>query len=405
MPEFRFKARDAVGKPVSGEVEAENEQQVAERLAERGLYVISVELRPGLRPIERLVGRKIRRRPRSAHMVAFLRQMATMTRAGIPIMTALEMILQRIPSPAMRRVVEGIRDSLAAGEPLSAAMEKQKVFPGLMISSVRVGEATGGLELVLMRLAAYQEMQHNLKASIRASLAYPVVIVVVAVAIALFISTGVLPKFEVVYSRADIDLPWPTRVVLVFSHLLRDFWPLVVVAFAAAVFAVAVFLRSARGSRLWDRLVLKMPIVRKFVYKAAILRFLRALELMVRSGVDIVGALDIAAGTVGNSVLEDAIRNSVSSVREGASISEAMDEAAVFEPLIVQMLKVGEETGTVDELINLLCNDYENEMARMVRNLPRIIEPLLLMVVAGLVFVLALSLFLPIFNLIHTLKH
>ena len=399
MPLFAYRARDAVGKELQGEMEAADRNEVATRLAEQGLFVISVqEAKP--KKTTGLFGK-----PSSSHVVAFMRQLATMVRAGIPIMTALEMILQRAPSQPMRRLIESIRDTLASGEPLSAAIEKNSdVFPPLVRWSVKVGEETGQLDAVLMRLAAYKELESNLKASVRGALAYPAVIVLVAIGVASFIVTVVIPKIKRIYDEAHIPLPLPTRIVLFVSDFVKEWWPFLIAGAVGVVLAIAIFKRTKSGSRFFDRLFLRLPIIGKFVYLAALLRFTRSMELMVRTGVDVVQALNIAAGTIGNSVLEEGVRKASLAVRDGAKISEAVEDAAVFEPLLVQMLRVGEETGTVDELLDLLATDYENQISRMVQNLPRIIEPILLVFVAGLVFLLALSFFLPIFRLVQVLK-
>ena len=399
MPLFAYRARDAVGRELQGEIEAADRSEVATRLAEQGLFVISVqETKP-----KKVTG--LFAKPSSSHVVAFMRQLATMVRAGIPIMTALEMILQRAPSQPMRRLIESIRDTLASGEPLSAAIEKNPdVFPPLVRWSVKVGEETGQLDAVLMRLAAYKELESNLKASVRGALAYPAVIVLVAIGVASFIVTVVIPKIKRIYDEAHILLPLPTRIVLFVSDFVKDWWPLLIAGAVGVVLAIALFKRTRSGCRFFDRLFLRIPIIGKFVYLAALLRFTRSMELMVRTGVDVVQALNIAAGTIGNSVLEDGVRRASFAVRDGAKISEAVEDAAVFEPLLVQMLRVGEETGTVDELLDLLASDYENQISRMVQNLPRIIEPILLVFVAGLVFLLALSFFLPIFRLVQVLK-
>lgn len=399
MPLFAYKARDAVGRELRGEIEAANEEEVARRLAEQGLFLVSVETAKPKR-IARLFSK-----PHPSHVVAFMRQLATMVRAGIPIMSALEMVLQRAPTQPMRRLIESIRDTLAAGESLSSAIQKNPdVFPPLVLWSVKVGEETGQLDTVLMRLAAYKELESNLRASVRGALMYPAVVVSVAIAVASFIVLVVIPKIKKIYDSAQVPLPLPTRIVLLVSDFIGNWWYLLIIGAIACILGIAIFKRTRRGSHFFDRLLLKLPIVGRFVYLAAVLRFTRSFELMVRTGVDVVQALNIAAGTIGNSVLEEAMKKASFSVRDGAKISEAVDEAGVFEPLLVQMVRIGEETGTVDELLDLLATDYENQMSRMVQNLPRIIEPILLVFVAGLVFLLALSFFLPIFHLVQVLK-
>lgn len=405
MPVFKFKARDALGKPMTGEMEADNEKVVVDALAERGLYIITIEEKPSKGLAEHITGRAIKRRLRSSEMVAFLRQLATMVRAGIPMLSAFDLMIRRAPTGRFRSLLTDLRDSLAAGNSLSETLKaKRHNFAPLMVSAVEVGEETGNLETVLSRLAAYKELEHNLRASIRSAMIYPTVILCVAIGVSTFLVTSVLPKFERVYERVGVSLPLPTRLLLAVSHFLRDYWYFILAGVALAIIAVVVFKQTTRGSRFFDRLWFKVPIIRSFVYKSAVLRFTRAMELMVRTGVDIVLALDIAAGTVGNSVIEDAIRRAKDSVREGASLSEAIDYTDTFEPVVVQMLKVGEETGTVDELLDLLASDYEQDLNRLVQNLPRLLEPIMLVFIAAIVFIIALSLFLPIFNLITAIK-
>lgn len=405
MPIFKFKARDALGKPILGEMEAENEQNVANALAEKGLYIITIEEKPTGKMIERITGVPHEPKIKSSEMVAFFRQLATMVHAGIPLLSAFDLMLQRALNKKFQSVLQDIRDSLSSGNNLSEALKaKRRNFSPLMVSAIEVGEATGNIETVLTRLAAYKEMEHNLRSSIRSAMVYPIVILCVAISVATFLVVSVLPKFEQVYSRVGVTLPLPTRILLTISHFIRNYWYFLIIAVVAITIAVIFFKRSSSGSKFFDRLWLKIPIIRAFTYKAAILRFVRSLELMVRTGVDIVLALDIAAGTVGNSVLEEAIRKAKGDVREGASLSEALAIADVFEPLVIQMVKVGEESGTVDQLLDMVASDYEQELSRLTQNLPKLLEPIMLVFIAFIVFVIALSLFLPIFNLITTIK-
>ena len=405
MPLFRFKARDALGKPMTGEMEADDEQTVANMLAERGLFVINIEKKPPKGLAERITGRPLERRLKSSEMVAFLRQLSTMVRAGIPMLSAFDLMERRAPSKRLKSLLSDLRESLASGSNLSDTFKtKRHNFTPLMVSAVEVGEETGNLEIVLSRLAAYKELEHNLRASIRSAMMYPAVIFCVAIGVATFLVVSVFPKFEKVYERVGVALPLPTRLLLAISHFLMDYWFFILAGAAAAVIGIILFKRSTSGSRFFDRLWLKVPIIRSFVYKAAVLRFTRAMELMVKTGVDIVLALDIAAGTVGNSVIEDAVRRAKDAVRDGAALSEAIDYTDTFEPVVVQMLRVGEETGTVDELLDLLASDYEQDLNRLVQNLPKLLEPVMLVFIAVIVFVIALSLFLPIFNLVTTIK-
>ena len=405
MPLFKFKARDALGKPMTGEMEADDEQTVANALAERGLFVINIEKKPPKGLAERITGRPLERRLKSSEMVAFLRQLSTMVRAGIPMLSAFDLMERRAPNKRLKSLLSDLRESLASGNNLSDTFKtKRHNFTPLMVSAVEVGEETGNLEIVLSRLAAYKELEHNLRASIRSAMMYPAVIFCVAIGVASFLIVSVLPKFEKVYERVGVALPLPTRTLLAVSHFIIDYWFFILAGAAAAVIGIVLFKHSTSGSRFFDRLWLKVPIIRSFVYKAAVLRFTRAMELMVKTGVDIVLALDIAAGTVGNSVIEDAVRRAKDAVRDGASLSEAIDYTDAFEPVVVQMLRVGEETGTVDELLDLLASDYEQDLNRLVQNLPKLLEPVMLVFIATIVFIIALSLFLPIFNLVTTIK-
>ncbi len=402
MPKYAYKARDALGKQVEGLLEAADEKAVADSIARRGYFAISIKLQAeSTRPsfISRLRG--VSRR----QLVMFSRQLATMVKAGVPLLSGLEILIQQLKDPTLSIVLREIRLDLNEGSSFTQALAKHpRVFSKLYVSTVRVGEETGNLEEVLDRLADFIEWEDSLRAAIIGSLLYPVIIMFVAVGVGIFLLTFVLPKFRDVYEKARVPLPGITRFMFGVSSIVTNYWYLFVAAAVGIVIGYILMKRSSAGRLKIDGLKLRIPLVREFVRKIAAIRFARSLEIMARSGVAVVASLNIIRQTMTNEVFVRTIDDITEEVERGRTVASALGDHPVFEPMLVQMVAVGEETGQLDDMLGFVGDAYEKQIDYLSKNLPKIIEPLLLIFVAGMVAVMALSLFLPIFGMMDAIK-
>lgn len=402
MPKYLYKARDALGKQVEGMLEAADEKAVAQRLAQTGYYVTTIKPKrdtPRATLMSRLRG--VRRR----QMIMFSRQLGTMVKAGMPLLSGINILIQQTTDPAFNAILREIWLDLNEGTSFTRALSKHpRVFSKLYVSTIRVGEETGNFELVLARLADHIEWEDSLRAAIIGSLTYPIVVLCVALAVAVFLLTKVLPEFQRVYSRARVPLPSITKFMFGLSNIFTGYWYVILATVVGAYLIYTLFKHTSGGRLTIDSFKLRLPIIKGFVSRIAAVRFARSMEIMARSGVHVVSALEIIKETMTNEVYARAVADMAAQVQSGRTIGSALADHPEFEPMLVQMIVVGEETGQIDEMLAFVGDAYEQQIEYMSKNLPKVIEPLLLILLAFLVAVIALSLFLPIFRMVQVMK-
>jgi type IV pilus assembly protein PilC len=333
-------------------------------------------------------------------VVVFTRQLATMVGAGIPILEAIEIQREQAESPGFRMVLEGVVESVRGGTDFSAALEKfPKVFPELYVNMVRAGEASGQLDLILIRLAEYQEATAQLKREIKSAMTYPVISLVLVFGIASFLMIGIVPQFKPVFDSLDIQLPGLTLMVMDVAFFCRDFWYLIFGSIGAAIFGVLAFKKTPKGHYMFDAFLLRMPIFGSLFRKVALSRFARTFSTLVKSGVPILAAMDIVASTSGNKVIAKAVLRARENVRQGETLSAPLAESAVFPPMVTKMISIGERTGALDTLLEKIAHFYDQQVEAAVKGLTSLIEPLLIGIMGFIVGGIVLAVFLPIFKL------
>jgi len=403
MAKYSYKARDALGKEIEGMVEAEDEKAVAERLARTGYFAISIDLQDSLvQPTLMSRLRGVRRK----QLIMFARQLSTMIRAGLPLLSGLDILIQQTTDPSLNAVLREVRLDLNEGSSFTEALSRHpRVFSVLFLSSIKVGEETGNLEEVLKRQAAFLEWEDSLRSAVFGSLLYPIVVLCVALGVMIFLLVVVLPQFSKVYSRAKVPLPTVTRIMFALSYAVTHYWYLILASIAGLIITYILVKRTKGGRLRIDSFRRKIPIVKTFVNKIAAVRFARSLEIMARSGVAVVNALLIIKDSMTNMVFKNAIEDIAGQVEAGRTIGSALADQKAFDSMLVQMVAVGEETGQLDEMLGFVGDAYEEQIDYMSKNLPKVIEPILLIFLAGLVAIIALSLFLPIFKMVEVVQN
>ena len=400
---YRFKGRDRQGRPVTGEVRADNAAAVAAQLAATGVTPIRIEAgvggERGLLPAF-LRTEIFTRNPGVADLMLFARQMHSLTKSGVPLVRALRGLAESSRHPVMVRTLEDVVQSLGSGRDLASALARHpKVFSPLFVNVVRVGENSGRLDDAFLRLYHYLAFDANTRAKVAAALRYPV-IVLAAVAVAIgVIMTMVVPQFARAFRSFGVDLPWPTQVIIAVSNFTVGYWYLVVAGLLAAGFGIRSALSTPRGRRLLDRVKLRLPVLGSIVLRATLSRFARSFAVIVRSGVPLMEGLVLVGRAVQNEVVADKVRSLREAVERGENLSRAAAASGLFTPLVLQMLAVGEETGRVDEMMDEVADFYDREVAADVDNLASLLEPLLIITVGGVVLLLALAVFLPMWDL------
>jgi type IV pilus assembly protein PilC len=415
---FQYAAKDSSGKTVQGTIQAENRTEAVTQLRGRDLIVLRMDeggrgfLRrekpkgSGAQPAGGLLSfGSSRPRASKAELTIFTRQLSTMISAGISLLEGLEVLAAQAETPGMKATCEKLAAELRGGSDLSAAMQTcPKVFNQLYVSMVTAGEASGQMDIILERLAEYVEASEELKREIRSAMTYPVISLVLVLSITMFLMIGVVPGFKEVFDGLGAELPGLTLTVLAMSDWLRTRWyvALGLVFFACVAFVMAK--RTDKGKLFFDHLLLRIPVFGTLARKVALARFSRTFATLVRSGVPIMGTLEIVADTAGNRVVADAVRNSRESVRSGNMLSEPLSKSKVFPPMVVRMIAIGEKSGALESLLEKIAQFYDSQVKATIKSLTSLIEPLLICFMGGIVGVVILAVFLPILNLIGQLS-
>jgi MSHA biogenesis protein MshG len=402
MATFAYKGRNAQGALVQGVLEAPDTAAVASQLFSTG--VTPVEIAEGAAPADAASADLLARfnRPPVSHqdLLLFSRQMYTLLKAGVPIMRALGGLQESTDNPTFRDVVQSIRENLDGGRPLSAALQRQNgVFSPFYVAMIYVGETTGMLEEVFLRLFHHLEFQEFMRGQVKSALRYPMFVIATMVIAIVIINIFVIPAFAKVYAGFGAELPLLTRVLIGFSNFMVEAWWLLGLALVAAAFGFRAWTRTANGRLAWDRTKLRIPIAGKIVQKATLARFSRSFALAMRSGVPVVQGLTLVAQTVDNAHLARQVERMREGVERGDSVLRTATNSAVFTPVVLQMIMVGEESGALDDMMEEVADMYQREVEYELKTLGAQIEPVLILLLGIVVLVLALGVFLPIWDL------
>jgi MSHA biogenesis protein MshG len=398
VPQFAYTARDASGGRIDGVLDSADATALAETLTSQGLLLIRAEPHlPGA------AGGSIRRlfEPPVGLLDLFLfcRQMATLLKAGVPLLRALKGLEESSTNTRFTRVLASLQEQLEAGRELSAALRQHPLFNEYVVSMVRVGETTGRLPEVFRGLATQLAFERENRAAVRSALRYPAFVIATALAALIAVNIFVIPSFAKVYKSLKAELPVITKVLMAVSEAMVNYWPVLLLGSALLVVGAVSAARRPWGRRIVDTLLLRLPVLGSLVRKAALARFTKSFGLALDSGVPVVLALDVANGTTGNVWLSERIANMKLAAERGDSLARAARGTGVFTPTILQMIAVGEETGALGEMMNEVADHYQREVDHAVKGLAAKIEPLMILVLGGAILVFALGVFLPLWDL------
>lgn len=404
MASFAYRGRNDAGEIVQGFMEGATAGAVADLLFGSG--VTPMEIKPSEAPAVKAAGGSglklelFRQKVEHIDVLLFSRQIHTLLRAGVPIMRALAGLQESSTNPAMREVLQDVRESLDSGREMSLSLARHpRVFSPFYLSMVRVGEMTGRLEEVFIRLFDHLAFERFMQEQVKSALRYPSFVVAAMAVAIVIVNIFVIPAFAKVFKGFGAELPLMTRVLIGFSDFMLAWWPALLLSGVAAVFGFNAWRKTPAGRHAWDRFKLKIPIAGKIIRKATLARFAASFALASRSGVPIIQALTNVAETVDNAYISDKVEKMRDGVERGESILRTSISAGVFTPVVLQMIAVGEESGALDDMMKEVADMYQSEVEYELKTLAQQIEPILIVALGVLVMILALGIFLPLWDL------
>jgi len=403
MPKFSYEAITDSGAALSGVIEAETLEMANTLLATRG-YIPS-----RVRKIsEKGIGRSLAFSPlqsrltavKATELILFTKQFRTMFKAGVPIMRIFEVLGYQAQNPKLKRIITGITSEIQEGASFSDALAKHPdTFTPLYRSMIKAGETSGNIPEVLERMIYILEHEHKIRSDIRSAMQYPM-IVLIALGIAFFVLlTFVIPRFVTIFSRAGLDLPWPTRVCMVLYTVLSNYWYICLAVVVVGIVGLRMYFKTPQGRYVRDAFILRLPLVGPLFIRAAMSRFASIFSILQSSGVPVMTSLQILSGTIGNSAIAKEFDRVRDRVEEGRGISGPLNVAKYFTPMVIQMVSIGEESGQLDEMLRAVSTHYDDEVAYSVQRLSEAVGPILVVGLAAVVGFFALAIFLPMWDL------
>jgi type IV pilus assembly protein PilC len=416
MPTFQYEAMDHTGKEVKDTIDAATQEEAQQLIRQKGFFVTKIAERAAKKQkgpkaaAKKAGGRRKKKsftigRISNKQLCTFTRQLSTLQDAGLPILRSLKILEGQCKPGVLKNSLGDVVEDIEGGSTLSEAFAKHpKAFDRLYCNMIKAGEAGGALEAILQRLADFKEKAQTLKRRIRGAMVYPIVVILVACIIVGFILYFIIPKFEAIFLDFGVDLPQMTKFLIKASHfVIEKFWVIPLVLFIFWV-VIKLLYRNKTGAYILDRIKLMIPVMGAIVEKSTVARTTRTLGTLVQSGVPILEALNIVRDTAGNAVFERAFTRIYESIREGETIAQPLREARIVDDIVVNMIDVGEETGELDTMLNKIADNYDEEVEVLVESLVSLLEPIMIVVLGGIIGFIVIALFLPLIQLISKLS-
>jgi type IV pilus assembly protein PilC len=399
---YVFKAMDLAGVKARGELEADSKQAVSDQLKQRGLIVLEIADKHASREIE-LPGQK---RVNASELAVFSRQLATMITSGMSILRALYVLEWQTENKFLKETIVAVRKDVEAGLSLSDSLARHpKVFNPLFVAMTQAGEAGGVLEDALLRVADQLEKDASLRRQIKSAMVYPVLVITFAIGVMMALVAFLVPVFEGVFKQFGGELPKITQVSVFLSHAVTGYWWLIFLLTGGAVVGFLKWKKSTWGRPQWDHFRLRVPMkIGTIVQQVAVARWSRTLSSLTSAGVPLLLALDITGRTGGNVAVEEAMEGVIASVKRGGTIAAPLAQAPIFPVMVTHMVGVGEETGALDTMLDKIAEFYEDQVEASVKALTSILEPVMIIVIGGIVGFIVISMYLPLFTVYNSIK-
>ena len=406
MPSFTYVAINEQGSEVTGSLEAADQNAAERQLEGRELMPLRLSQADAKSKSTAKVsapafaGTGKRKKVSERDIIDFTKQLVTLLKAGVPILTSLETLAGQAANPLFAETLITVATDIASGSDFSAALNKHpRVFSELYCNAVRAGEVGGVLDEVLTRLTGVMQRDWEIRKSVKGALRYPM-IVVIGMAVAFLVLTSfVVPKFAKVFTQINMELPLPTKLLIWLASFLQNYWWAIIIVVGASIYGLKRYLATPKGEYWWDGTLLKLPIFGPLVMKTAMTRFTKMFETLSRSGLPILQIFEVVSRTIGNKVLGDALLKASEGIEHGRGVAVSLAETGLFPPLVVRMISVGEDSGAIDDMLGNIGEYYDGEVQSTVEGLTGMIEPILTVGMGAMVIVLALAIFLPMWNM------
>ena len=390
------------GKGSSGMIDASSIREAKLKLRTQGVFVSTIsEESPGLgHPLKDISLRGILGRVRMEDLTVATRQLSTLVGASIPLVDALSALYEQTDSPAMKKTIAQVRDSVNEGLAFADALAQHKrVFPDLYVNMIRSGEASGALDVVLLRLAEFMEGQHRLRSRIASAMLYPLFLLGISLLVLMYLLTAVVPKVVGMFESMKQTLPLPTRILIAVSEFFASAWWIMIIVAVVAVVLLVRWKKTERGALKFDRFIMGLPIFGSIYKKVSVARFARTLGTLLTSGVPIIESLRIVKAVLQNKIMESAIEDSIAEVMDGSSIAAPLKKSGVFPPILIHMISVGEKSGSLEEMLMKAADAYEGDVETTISGLTSLLEPLMIVIMGVIVGFVVLSILMPMLEM------
>ena len=398
---FKYRAVSKTGQPIEGVYEAESSNDVVAMLKDKKYYPVSVEEKKVNENRNISFPKKISKKD----MGVFCRQFYTMFNSGISIVKCLDILSIQTENKKLRLGLNSVCENVQEGLSISEAMKKEeKIFPSLLINMVEAGEVSGNLDTIMERMASHYEKENKIENKIKNAFIYPAVLSIVTIGVVIFLIVVVMPTFIGMFESNGALLPLPTRILLSISNSIKNFWYLYILIIGLAVGSLNAYKKTVSGKLFFDGLKIRLPIIKDFNIKVITSRFARTLSTLMFSGIPLIQSLDVVEKVLENSVISDKFEIVKENIKKGIPLSQTIDDTNIFSPMVVSMIKVGEESGSIDEILDKTADFYDEEVETSLQRMTTMLEPLLIVFMALIVGFIVIAMAMPMFDMVNTIK-
>lgn len=399
--QFTYRAVTDSGQVIEGIYEANSEQEVLAMLRSNEYIPVSIEHKAEEKPVSSYFAKKVTKKD----IAVYCRQFYTMLNAGVTIVKCLDILEAQTENKVLRNATRDTYDNVQKGMALSEAMRKhEKVFPGLLVNMIEAGEVSGSLDVIMERMAMHYEKEYKIENKIKGAMIYPIVLGLVSIAVVIFLLVAVMPTFIGMFESSGVELPTPTKVLLSISNSLQNQWYIYLASIMVLVLGFGYFSRQEAGRLFVDSLKLRLPVIKDTNIKIATSRFTRTLSTLLSSGIPLLQGLDVVAKIVNNKFLGIKIENAKEEVRKGVPLSRTIKAIKIFPPMVDSMIKIGEESGSLDEILNKSADFYDEEVEVAIQKMTEMLQPILIVIMALMVGFIVIAMALPMFDMVNTVQ-